>query len=170
VHQFPKILIYGYGNPGRQDDVLGIKLADIICDWAARNHYNFIETDCNYQLNIEDASIIQDKNLVIFADASQEMTDDFLFTKVNPDSKVDFTMHHVRPEYIQYLCNEIYQKTPESFLLHIKGYQWEFMGELTGKAQTNLNEAAEFLKLFLKQRISKYINHINVHTKINDKN
>jgi hydrogenase maturation protease len=169
VHHNPKILVYGYGNPGRQDDVLGIKLADTISDWALQNHYNFVETDSNYQLNIEDASSIYDKDLVIFADASQEVMESYLFTRVFPDSKVGFTMHHVKPEYIQYLCNEIYQVAPESYLLHIKGYQWDFLGDLTGQAEANLNKAVDFLKLFLKQRISGYFSHHNIRKEFNNK-
>ncbi len=170
MHHNPKILVYGYGNPGRQDDVLGIKLADTISGWALQNHYSFIETDSNYQLNIEDASAIYDRDLVIFADASQEVMDDYLFTRIYPDSKVSYTMHHVKPEYIQYLCNEIYQTVPESFLLHIKGYRWDFLGELTGQAEANLNKAVDFLKFFLKQRISSYFSHHNIQSKINNKN
>ena len=169
MHQNPKILVYGYGNPGRQDDVLGIKLADAISEWASQNHYDFIDTDSNYQLNIEDASTIHDKDLVIFADASQEITDDFLFTKVNPDSKVGFTMHHVSPEYVQYLCNELFQKDPESFLLHIKGYKWDYLGKPTKKAEANLNKAMDFIKSFLKQRISRPCNHLNMNTIITNK-
>ncbi len=153
MHQNPKILVYGYGNPGRQDDALGVRLAEAISEWAGQNNYDFIETDTNYQLNIEDASAINDKDLVIFADASREEIDDYLFTRVIPDSKADFTMHHVDPAYIQYLCNELYQKTPESFLLHIKGYKWGFLGNLTGKAESNLSKAISFLKSFLEQRI-----------------
>ncbi|MBN2215094.1 MAG: hypothetical protein JW723_12700 [Bacteroidales bacterium] len=167
MHQHPKILVYGYGNPGRQDDVLGIKLADAISNWASQNHYNFIDTDSNYQLNIEDASTIQDKDLVIFTDASQETMDDFLFTKVYPDPKADFTMHHVKPGYIQYLCNELYQKAPESFLLHIKGYQWGFLVEPTKKAESNLNKAIGFLKSFLEEWSNSHYNYNN--TGINHK-
>jgi len=154
VHNNPKILVYGYGNPGRQDDALGVKLADTINEWAERNGYDFIETDSNYQLNIEDASAINGKDLVICADASSEEIDDYLLTRVIPDSKVDFTMHHVNPAYIQYLCNELYQKTPESYVLHIKGYEWEFLGNLTKRAESNLNKASDFLKSFLEHTMN----------------
>ena len=51
----PKILVYGYGNPGRQDDGLGISLVEMIEDWKNKKKLSYIETDSNYQLNIEDA-------------------------------------------------------------------------------------------------------------------
>ncbi len=159
MHPNPKILVYGYGNPGRQDDILGIRLAEAIDEWARQKQYNFIETDINYQLNIEDAAAINDKDLVIYADASREAMHDYLFTKVNPEPKVSFTMHHVTPAYIQYLSNELYQRTPESFLLHIKGYHWKFQENLSKKAESNLSKAVSFLISFLEQRINREGHH-----------
>lgn len=149
-----KVLIYGYGNPGRQDDALGIELAEKIEHWAAENGYCFVETEISYQLNIEDAVVISDKDLVIFADASGEDIDDFLLTGVNADSKVEFTMHQVTPAFVKYLCNEIYGYVPETYQLHIKGYKWEFMKGLTKKAGENLNKAAQFLENYLVKRIN----------------
>lgn len=139
--------------------MLGVKLAEAISEWARQHNYEFIETDTNYQLNIEDAAAINDKDLVIYADASREEMNDYLFTKVLPDSKVDFTMHHVNPAYIQYLSNELYQKTPESFLLHIKGYEWKFLENVTKKAESNLHKAIDFLISFLEQQINGKEHH-----------
>lgn len=145
----PKIIVYGYGNPGRQDDVLGVKLAELVNEWAKNENIDFITTDTNYQLNIEDAATINEKKLVIFADASKEEIEDFKFMRLKPDSKVDFTMHHVLPGFILYLCKEIYGCVPETYLLHIKGYEWEFLAEPTEKAILNLNKAFDFLKSFI---------------------
>jgi Ni,Fe-hydrogenase maturation factor len=50
-----KVLIYGYGNPGRRDDGLGIKMSELIAHWSEAHHLEQIEVDSNYQLNIEDA-------------------------------------------------------------------------------------------------------------------
>ncbi len=144
-----KILVYGYGNPGRQDDVLGVKLTEEVKMWAEKSGYDIIQTDSNYQLNIEDAATISDKDLVIFADASKEEIADFEFTRLNPDSKVDFSMHHVSPAFILHLCNEIYGSIPEAYLLHIKGYQWDFMGEITPEAESNFKKAFDFIQKYL---------------------
>ena len=77
-----QILIYGYGNPGREDDGLGIELVNKLEGWAAENQLSDIEFDNNYQLNIEDAEVISQKDLVIFADASEEEIEDFCFSVV----------------------------------------------------------------------------------------
>lgn len=143
----PKILIYGYGNPGRQDDGLGVALADSIEKWAIKENITTVFTDSNYQLNVEDATVIADKDIVIFADASiEENVSDFLLTEVKPTDVPDFLMHSVSPGFVLDLCNKMFQYTPHTYLLHIKGYEWDMKEELTEKATQNLNKACIFIK------------------------
>ena len=141
-----KILVYGYGNPGRQDDGLGVLLSEKIEEWAREKELNHLQTDSNYQLNIEDASRISAFDLVIFADASQEDIKGYAFTPLKPSPKMDFTMHSVSPAFILNLCHEVYHKKPLAYLLHIRGYEWEFMKDMTPEARKNLEEAIGFLK------------------------
>ena len=119
-----KILVYGYGNPGRQDDGLGVFLAEKIDAWAKKNNYSEIVTDTNYQLNIEDAYQLNKYDTVIFADASIEEINNFLFEPLKPDLNTNFTMHAVSPSFIMGICQEMYGEIPDAFLLHIKGFEW----------------------------------------------
>jgi len=149
-----KILVYGYGNPGRQDDGLGVLLSEEIEKWATANGITNVETDSNYQLNIEDAEEIKDKYLVIFADASiEDHCEDFILTEVEASEKAEFTMHSVSPAFVLHLCHNIYKKNPKTYLLHIKGYEWELKEGLTKIAQDNLKKAFNFLKEFIINRI-----------------
>lgn len=148
-----RILVYGYGNPGRQDDGLAAALIRRLDDWKHKHFMaSFISTDCNYQLNIEDAAAISPYKLVIFADASDEEIEDCKLTPITPDSDISFTMHAVNPAYVVNLCREIYGYDPEAYLLHIKGYQWEMKEELTEKAKSNLDKAFDFLINFLQEK------------------
>ena len=166
----PKILIYGYGNPGRQDDGLGISVVERIEKWIRKHKLDFVKTDCNYQLNIEDADNIKDKDVVVFVDASIEDIDDFhmgivdatkedinnfLITTVEPSNKIQFTSHSISPSYLLNLCNVIYNKSPDVYLLHIKGYKWEFMETMTEEARRNLDKSYNFLKKFIMNSILK---------------
>jgi hydrogenase maturation protease len=146
---FIQILIYGYGNPGREDDGLGIELVRRLENWSEESGLQGIDFDTNYQLNIEDAEIISGKDVVVFVDASTEEIDDFILTKVTADSEATFTTHAASPGYILKLCNELLGKFPEVFLLHIKGYQWEFRECISEKAEINLQKAFEFMKDYL---------------------
>lgn len=140
-------LIYGYGNPGRQDDGLANELIEKIELAKKQGDFKNIDTDSNYQLNIEDAEIVSNYERVIFVDASVEEIQDIAFTKVKPsDAKVEFSMHAVSPSFVVDLCRKMYEKEPEVFLLHIKGYEWDFMEELTENARINLDKAYSLLK------------------------
>lgn len=149
-----KVLVYGYGNPGRQDDAAGIVMADNMGAWAKTNGYSWLETDQNYQLNIEDADKISDYDLVVFVDASIIEIDTFLLESVYPDLKTDFSMHSCSPSFILGLCGEISKNCPKVYQLHIKAYEFGFMKEISEATRKNLEEAERFLKKFLLKFLS----------------
>lgn len=156
-----KLLLYGYGNPGRQDDGLGIAFAEEIYAWAKECFAEEVDVDTNYQLNIEDAEKISHYQMVIFADASQESIDSFTFTPITPSkSTIEFTMHAMSPSYIVHLCDDLFHKQPDCFLLHIKGYEWEMKEGLSENAQENLQRSLKFIQgkletFLLTQKITK---------------
>ena len=145
-----KILIYGYGNPGRQDDGLGNAFVQRLEEWVDNEHISGFEFDSNYQLNIEDAANIADKDLVIFVDASEEEIPDFILTPVDDSAKVTFTTHAASPGYIVNLCRTLYNQAPPAYLLHIKGFEWEFKEGLSLMAQSNLEKSLDGMKAILK--------------------
>jgi len=142
-----KILIYGYGNPGRKDDGLGIKMADLMEEWTKEHDVKNLDVDSNYQLNVEDAEKIAGYDLVVFVDASQEtdLTNFRMVDVVPDDTQVEFTMHAVSPAYILHLCKKLFNKQPDTKLLSIRGYRWEFEEGLTDSALLNLERAQVFL-------------------------
>jgi hydrogenase maturation protease len=140
-----KILVYGYGNPGRQDDGLGCLFAQRVEDWAKDRDLENIRVESNYQLNIEDAAEIAGEDLVIFADASLEPEGPFLFEELLPNGEVEFTMHAVHPAFVLHLCESIYDKRPEAYLLHLRGVEWEFREGLSEEAEKNLEAAFEYI-------------------------
>ncbi len=151
-----KILVYAYGNPGRQDDGLGAALIKRLDQYLEASPANNIVTDTNYQLNIEDAATVAEASMVIFADASIEDIEAYSFTEVKPnDARVEFSMHAVSPAFVIDLCRKIYGAAPPAYLLHIKGYEWDFREELTDAALANLDKAFAFLINFLRKQ-----NHI----------
>lgn len=146
-----RILVYGYGNPGRQDDGLGIALVDKLEEWVAENQVADIAFDNNYQLNIEDAEVISNQDLVIFADASEEDIDDFCLSVVDGDGKLAFTTHSASPAYVVKLCQELFQREPLVMLLHIKGYEWDFREGLSTQAAENLKAAFKYMTSILEE-------------------
>lgn len=140
-----KILVYGYGNPGRRDDGLGPALIEKIDEWIRENGISHIDTDSNYQLNIEDAYNIRDYDLVIFADASYENIRHLLFDRVTRSSKVAFNTHSVSPGFVLELCEKLYKKSPAVFLLHMKGHEFDLREGLSDQGKEVLDVAFGFL-------------------------
>jgi len=142
-----KTLIYAFGNPGRQDDALGNELVNAIQLWIAHENIRNVDCDSNYQLNIEDAELISHYDTVFFVDASMAAIEDVSFEEVLPDdAKVEFSMHAVSPAYVVDLCTKMYPHCPDTYLIQIKGYEWEFMEAMTEKAFQNLQKAISLVK------------------------
>jgi hydrogenase maturation protease len=156
-----KVLVYGYGNPGRQDDALGNKMVEKIEEWVEKHKIKNIETDSNYQLNVEDAERISTKDVVVFVDASQEEdVHEYKFTHLEPSTeKVEFTMHAVSPEYVLHICQDLFKKAPRTCLLGIKGFEWDFKEGLSDNAKLNLEQAFQFLTRKLEAYIDTDIHY-----------
>jgi hydrogenase maturation protease len=141
-----KILIYGYGNPGRQDDGLGIRLTEELDNWAHEKGIDDVTFDTNYQLNAEDALLASEHDVVIFVDAAKNGDETFNFNPISPGRRISFTTHAMSPESVLALCEELYKKTPKAYMLSINGSSWEVAEAMTGEAERNLGLALEFLK------------------------
>ncbi|MEA1973568.1 MAG: hydrogenase maturation protease [Candidatus Cloacimonadota bacterium] len=144
-----KLLIFGYGNPGLRDDGLGILFSEYLENWAKKNNVTNIDCDSNYQLNIEDADNISGYDIVIFVDATMEKINNFILTEVIPSDKTNFTTHSVSPEFVLNLCHQLTDYPPATYLLHIKGYEWNMQEELTQIGKQNFDIALENMRPLL---------------------
>ncbi len=145
----PRVLVYGYGNPGRQDDAVGVMLAERVEKWVNHHGLDWVETDQGYQLNIEDADRIADFDYVIFADASVKNIGSCLLETIEPDPRTDFTMHAVEPAFVVGVCEKLFQRKPRCYQLHIRAYHFEFMEEPSKEALSNLELAHREVLAFI---------------------
>ena len=138
----PRVLVIGYGNPGRQDDGLGPAAAARIeaLGWPGVTAYD------DYQLNIEDAVDVAEHEVVWFIDAARTGPSPFAIRELAAIPTLDFTSHLVRPEAILAMARQYYGGAPRAFLLAIRGYAFEFLEALTPAAMDNLSLALEALK------------------------
>lgn len=153
-----KILIYGYGNPGRYDDGLGVAFVDRLEAWAKDKGLDHVSFDTNYQLNIEDAELISNYEEVLFVDASLEQVDQFKVEDLTPNnSKIEFSMHAVSPSFVLDLCYKMYERRPKASLMHIKGIEWQFEEGLSEPAKENLEIALKWSKNWLQKKPVPFI-------------
>jgi hydrogenase maturation protease len=143
VPKMDKGLLIGIGNAAMGDDGLGWALADAVKEFLPKN----LHTEYRYQLQVEDAMMVSDYDMVIFADASEEdLPGGFAFTPCYPAAHYFFSSHQQSPETILYLGEQLYQKKPTAFVLALSGYTWELGEELSPQAKVNLESAVQYLQ------------------------
>ena len=136
-----KVLIFGYGNPGRLDDGLGPALAERVGRLALEG----VTAESNYQLNIEDAENISNYDLVVFADAACDGPEPYSVKSIDPSRGPQFSSHALNPGEVLALCQECTGKRPQALMLAIRGYEFNDFGEkLSSKAEANLEAAVGF--------------------------
>ncbi len=138
-----KVLVIGYGNPGRRDDGLGPALA------AALEELNLpgVTVDSDYQLSVEDAANVAEHDVVVFADADTNGPAPFSFQRIEPRASISFSTHSVTPEAVLGLAAELFNSPTPGYVLGIRGYEFNEFGErLSEQARANLAAALEFIK------------------------
>ncbi len=136
-------LIYGIGNVGRQDDGLGWAFID---ELEAQEHPAKSDLRRTYQLNLEDADLINGFTRVLFVDATKDpAVASFALTRPEPKLDFTFTSHALSIPSILATAKQCFGGVPEVHLLAIRGYAWELQMGLTESARHNLGEALKFL-------------------------
>lgn len=137
-----RILLIGIGNNGRSDDALGWKFVD-----EFTNEQEVFDVEYRYQLQIEDALLITEYKKVIFVDASRkDYENGFAFYKCTPARTEAFTTHKLEPETVLWLANDLFNQSPEVYVLAISGVDWELHQGITLTAQNNFTQAISFFK------------------------
>lgn len=138
-------LVLCFGNPARADDGIGPAIADRLEALSL----NGVAVESNYQLCVEDALIVAESALVVFVDAAVAGEEPFSFEPVLPRPGLDCTTHSLGPRQVLGLAEEVFGRSPESYLLAIRGYSFDMFKEgLTEVAEGNLEAALEFLADF----------------------
>lgn len=136
------VLLFGYGNLSRGDDALGPLLLEYI-----ENTVNLDSIDIltDFQLQIEHALDLENRELVLFVDASVACINAFDFTALEPARDKSYTSHAMSPSSILDVFQAIKKQTPPPcFLLSIKGEKFELGEGLSANAQQHLAQACQF--------------------------
>ncbi len=149
----PRILVIGYGNPGRRDDGLGPALATAL----ERLTLSGVTVDADYQLSVEHAAEVAQHDVVIFADAAVRGPAPFEFRRLEPGEPATFSTHSVSPAGVLALAQQCFQARTRGYVLALRGYEFNEFGEgLSPQAQTNLAAALEFVQTVLRDpRVSE---------------
>ena len=132
-----KLLLFGYGNPGRGDDSLGPLLVESIQQLSS---LHIVKVDM--QLLIEHATDLTGFDQILFVDADVSCEAPFEFSAVTAEKDSSYTSHRLSPAALLFIYEHIYRcNAPPSRLLRIRGYHFELGNELSTQAHANLHAA-----------------------------
>ena len=158
-HATDKVLLYGYGNPGRGDDGLGPALAAAIEELGVPD----IAVDANYQLTVEDAAEVAGYAAVVFADAATQGPTPFWFSRIDDSAiqrvgnSIGWTSHSVSPAQVVALARDLFASKVAAYALGIRGYEFGDLDEaLSSRAKDNLAKAVTFARKALVERRFEY--------------
>ena len=143
-----RVLVIGYGNPGRLDDGLGPALAEAL----EQLNIPGVTVESDYHLTVEDAAAAAEHEYVVFADASVGGCEPFFFKVVQPVAQASFSSHTVEPEAVVAMARDLFRADTKAYALGIRGYAFNEFGEaLSEKALENLTAALRFLAPVLRE-------------------
>ena len=136
------VLLFGYGNLSRGDDALGPLLLEYVENTV---NLDTIEILTDFQLQIEHALDLENRELVLFVDASAACVNAFDFAVLIPARDKSYTTHAMSPAAVLDVYQEIRKQTPPlCFLLSIKGEKFELGEGLSINAEQHLEQACQF--------------------------
>ncbi len=143
------VLLFGYGNLSRGDDALGPLLLEFV---EQELDLERIEVLCDFQLQIEHALDLQQRERVLFVDAAVNMSTAYDFTRLVPCRDRSYSSHAMSPSAVLQVYRDVCgQMPPPAFLLTIQGKDFELGERLSEQATMNLAEACRFVERLLQQ-------------------
>jgi len=141
------LLIFGYGNPSRGDDALGPELLERLQRQGLPEQT--VELLSDFQLQIEHALDLVDRERVLFVDASLNVDPPYRFERIQPQRDQSFTSHALTPAALLHVYQQLQrQPPPPCYLLAIRGYLFELGQPISRQAEANLEQGLEFITTF----------------------
>ncbi len=154
-----KLLLFGYGNPGRGDDALGPELIARIEEMQ----FACVECQNDMQLQVEHVADLDGCDRVLFIDADMSCAEPFKFSEIGAEKDDSYTSHAMNPSALLNAYRQVYRKdAPPAFLLRIRGYRFALGDPLSDRAMTNLEAATQLVAgLCVSASLPKWRNKLN---------
>lgn len=138
------LLLFGYGNPGRGDDALG---PELISRLEVEDIFG-LECQSDMQLQIEHVTDMQNRELTLFVDADTSCEAPFHFCQIHAERDESYTSHAITPHALLHTYHQVYgESATPTFLLRIRGYQFQLGAPLSRQAAANLDKASLFVRM-----------------------
>jgi hydrogenase maturation protease len=138
--------VFSWGNPSRGDDALGPQVHDLLL----QENLDDVELLTDFQLQIEHTLDLENRQHILFVDASISADAPFTFHQIHAVQDNSYSTHALSPGCLL----ELYEQTSKqplapAWLLSIRGYQFDLGTPLSAHATENLQQAVTFIKHLL---------------------
>jgi hydrogenase maturation protease len=146
------LLVFGWGNASRGDDALGPLFIEQLsalaaADPASAGRIEFLD---DYQLQVEHALDLVDRERVLFVDASLTCSAPFEVTQLAPSRDATFTTHAMSPTSVMQVYRDLQKaEPPPCTLLAIRGTRFELGEPPSPAALDHLAAAVEWARHWL---------------------
>ncbi len=142
-----KICFIGYGNSIRTDDGLGPCIIEQLEKRLGdRANFTFITL---HQTDLTLAPMLSVYDHVIFIDADADLENDVIIDNVYPDERSIFSSHVSTIPQLLAIMAALYNASPECRLVRVRGYEFGFGEELTGKGKEAAASAVAAILRFI---------------------
>jgi hydrogenase maturation protease len=149
----PPVLIFAIGNESRGDDAIAPLLLRKLATWLDTEEiaaqFELLE---DFQLQVEHATDMIGRDLVLFIDAGLDTRAPFSFYRAAANNSRTLFNHAITPEAVLSTYWQIYQQqSPPAFILCVRGEQFELGDPPTPEAEQHMKLAMEFLQELLQE-------------------
>jgi hydrogenase maturation protease len=132
------VVVIAVGNPSRGDDAIGPELAARLeCEGLP-----WVEVIVDYQLQVEHALDLEDRQLAVFVDAAVDCAGPVEVRPLEPCRDASHTTHALSPAAVLETCVRITgQPPPPACALAVRGVQFGLGDELSDEARRNVEAA-----------------------------
>jgi hydrogenase maturation protease len=138
-------LVVGYGNPGRGDDGLAVRLVETLEPEAPEG----VDVETAFQPGIEHAAAVAEHDWVLFVDAAAEGRAPCDVWRVEPLPNAAFSTHVVDLGSILAVAEQSFGSRTPAWLLAVRGYDFGMAEELSEGAVRNLDGALACAREFI---------------------
>ncbi len=144
------VLVFGWGNLSRGDDALGpLCIARLREIFAASDSIEFLE---DYQLQVEHALDLANRQRVLFVDASLTCPAPFEANTLEAAQDASYTTHAMSPQALMHVYTQLQgEPAPACTLLAIRGERYELGDAPTAQALDHLQAAVQWAQQWLTQ-------------------
>jgi len=141
------VLILTYGNPSRGDDALGTAMFDLLEKHKLENsQLDHVDLYTDFQLQIEHAVDLEDRQYVLFIDAGVSCAEPFECDRLQAERDDSFTTHAMSPASVLAVYKQIHRKQPPpAYLLTIRAYEFGLGKSMSAQAEENLQKAYRYI-------------------------